>query len=291
MTSVQIDLSIIIPSYNTASLVDDCIESIRANPPTASVEIIVADNASTDGTADRVARCFKDVTLVGLPVNRGYGAACNAGAARARGWILLFLNSDTQMLKGSLDVVVNGFREYADLGAAACHELSAQGETVMGCRSHHTLRSGISFLTGFRLFRKEGDRYKVAGWDRKSERWVDNVSGFAWAIRRDIFARIGGFDENLFLYFEEQDMARRLEQAGLRIRYFSEAKIIHLNARSTASLGPFRRRRRWVESFVGLRRKHGLSASAWLDRLVLYPFLVVWWLGRRLNRSSTGGAP
>jgi GT2 family glycosyltransferase len=194
------------------------------------------------------------------------------------------------VLAGSLDVVMRGFREFTDLGAAACHELSADGETVAGCRSHHTLRSGISFLTGFRLFRKEGDRYRIADWDRESDRWVDNVSGFAWAIRRSVFDQIGGFDERLFLYFEEQDMAIRLQQAGYRIRYFSQARIVHLNARSTASLGAFGRRRRWVKSFVCLRAKHGLSPSAGLDRLVLYSFLAIWWLGFRAKRIHGGAA-
>jgi N-acetylglucosaminyl-diphospho-decaprenol L-rhamnosyltransferase len=274
-------VSVIIPSFNTAALLAQCIASLPAD-----VEIIVVDNASRDGSAEMVAAKFPQVKLVRLPVNCGYGAACNAGAKIATGDALLFLNSDTEVQPGALDCIVNAFREWPDLGAVACHELALNGRTVMGCRSHHTLRSAISFLSGYRLFRAEGDRYRIVDWDRQDDRWVDNVSGFAWAIRRSVFEPLGGFDENLFLYCEEEDMAMRLAQCGRRIRYLAGARIAHAGARSSRALGRWGRRQRWLESFVYLRHKHHQSRSAWLDRLVLYPFLVAWWLASRAQRDD-----
>lgn len=283
----HVDLSVIIPSHNTASLLADCIQSILGKTWKYNLEVIVVDNGSRDGTAALIRERFPSVKLNELPDNRGYGAACNVGAAQALGGVLLFLNSDVRVLDGSLDVVVEGFHQYPNLGAAACHELSPTGETVLGCRSHHTLRSGISFLSGYRLFRQEGARYQVAGWDREDDRWVDNVSGFAWAIRRKVFDQIGRFDEKLFFYFEEPDIARRLQQTSYPIRYLADARIIHVNAASTmAMFGLFGKRWQWVKSFVYWRKKHGLTPSSTLDRVVLFPFLVVWWLGHRLKRFA-----
>ena len=154
-----------------------------------------------------------------------------------------------------------------------------------------TLRAGISFLTGYRLFQGEGNRYRMVDWDRQSDRWVDNVSisMFAWAIRREMFEQLGGFDEQLFLYCEAQDVGIRLQKIGGRTLFCAAARIIHLSGRSSIEIGRWGRRRQWVESFVYVRKKYGLSVSAWLDRIVLYPFLLMWWvgsaagLGRRRN--------
>lgn len=285
------ELSIIIPSFNTADLLLACIESIFARGGSCRREIIVVDNGSSDDSVERVRRRFPEVTVIALPSNRGYGSACNVGAERARGELLLFLNSDTRLLEGSLDAIREAFRQFPYLGAVACHELAPTGETVPGCRSHHTLRSAISFLSGYRLFRAEGARYQITGWDRKSDRWVDNVSGFAWAIRRDLFFQIGRFDENLFFYFEEPDVARRLQVAGRRIRYVAGARIIHHNAASTrATFGRLGTRWQWVKSFAYWRKKHGLTPSAMLDRCVLLPFLLAWrvghWFKQERRRES-----
>ena len=266
-------VSVIIPSYNTAPLLAECLASLPVT------EVIVADNASTDGSIAMVREKFPRVRVVELPENRGYGAACNAGARLATGDWLLFLNSDTRVEPGALDAIPAAVTD-----VVACHELTMSGETVLSCRSHHTLRSGISFLSGYRLFRREGDRYRIVDWNRQSDRFVDNVNGFAWAIRREVFEKVGGFDENLFLYFEEQDYALRLKRAGYRIRYVSAARIRHHGASSSQSLGRWRLRRQWVRSFVYLRRKHGLSHGAWLDYLALYPALVLWWLGYQCTR-------
>ena len=274
------DLSVIIPSYNTAALLGECLESLPA-----TVEVIVADNASRDGSQEMIRRRFSGTKLVELKENRGYGAACNAGVKLATGKVLLFLNSDTRIEAGTLDAIIQGFDD-PQVAAIACHELTIAGGTVLSCRSHHTLRSGISFLSGYRLFRREGDRYRIVDWDRESDRWVDNVNGFAWAVRRDVFEKVGGFDENLFLYFEEQDYALRLQQMRFRIRYLSAARIRHHGAASSQVLGRWRLRRQWVRSFVYLRQKHGLSRSVWLDRLILFPCLAAWWFGHKLTRRS-----
>ncbi len=272
-------VSVIIPSHNTAALLAECIESLPAD-----AEVIVADNASTDGTVAMLRQRFPRVQIVELPENRGYGAACNAGARLATGEFLLFLNSDTRVEPGTLDVIAAAFRADPQIGAVACHELTMDGQTVLSCCSHHTLRSGISFLSGYRLFRREGARYRIADWDRESDRWVDNVSGFAWAIRREVFARVGEFDEKLFLYFEEQDYALRLRQMRFRIKYLAAARIRHHGAASSRALGRWRLRRHWVRSFVYLRQRHGLSRSRWLDYAVLYPALGLWWAGYQITR-------
>jgi GT2 family glycosyltransferase len=279
-------LSAIIPSFNTAELTLACLQSILAKHWRFALELIVVDNASADGSPTRIAERFPNVRLIQLPRNLGYGAACNAAAAQATGDFLLFLNSDTEVQEGALDALLRTFGEFPEAAAVACHEVAPTGETVMGCRSHHTLRSAISFLSGYRLFCREGNRCRIVDWDRRSDRWVDNVTGFAWAIRHEMFDKLGGFDERLFLYCEEEDMALRLRQLDGRIRYVAAARIVHLGARSSRDLGHLGRRKRWLRSFVYLREKHGHSVSPVLDYLVLYPFLLLWWLGSRAKKTT-----
>ena len=283
MNETDPTLSIIIPSFNTAALTRNCLQSILAQPGRTTNEIIVVDNGSRDGTVELVGREFPQVTVIAEPVNCGYGMACNIGAGHAHGEFLLFLNSDTQMLDGALDSVSEAFRREPSPAAVACREVDVDGRTAWSCFGRQTLRAAISFLTGYRLFRRDGDRYRMADWDRQSDRWVDNVSGFAWAVRRTTFEQLGGFDAHLFLYCEEQDFGIRLQQISGRILFCADARIIHLSGRSSIEIGRWGRRRQWVESFVYLRRKHRLSRSASLDRIVLYPFLLMWWLG-----SATG---
>lgn len=164
------------------------------------------------------------------------------------------------------------------------------GRTGYGLFAYRTLRSGISYLSGYRLFRKEGRRYLMADWDRQDDRWVETVSGFAWAARLEVFERLGGFDEKLFLYFEEQDMSLQLLKAGFKIRYLAGVRILHHGAQSVAATPHYRRRRYWLESFVHLRHKQGLSVSAATDRLILYPVLWTWWLMRCCRGSEASGS-
>ncbi len=278
MIPKTVDLSVIIPSFNTALLLVECIESIHSRTWRGCIEIIVVDNGSTDGTSDVVARKHPNVQMIKLPDNRGYGAACNAGARKAHGTVLLFLNSDTQVLEGSLNAVLDAFHQFPDLGCASCREISPKGETVPGCLSHHTLRSAISAMTRYAIFRAEGARLRITDWDRKSDRWVENANGFAWAIRREAFEKIGGFDENIFLYFEEQDITLWLQQAGYRNRYLSGARVIHLLSQSSKKISLWKKRQLWLRSFVCLRKKHGLSRSVIMDSVIIYPFLVLWWM-------------
>ncbi len=286
------DISVIIPSYNTAGLLRECLVSLRANAGQSAMEIIVADNGSGDDSVAMVRAEFPEARVVEMPANRGYGAACNAGAAHATGQILLFLNSDTRILPGSLESLVNHFRQQPEMTAAACHELTLDGRTADGCRSHHNLRSAISFLSGYRLFRRQGARYRITDWDRESDRWVDNVSGFAWAIRRDIFRKLGGFDEQLFLYMEEQDIALRLQKAGHKIRYLADVRIQHAGGASSGWLTAWRRRRQWLSGLIYLRKKHDQTPAPWLDWVILYPLLAVWWLASamRLQKDDRGEA-
>ncbi|KPL18208.1 MAG: hypothetical protein AMJ93_14025, partial [Anaerolineae bacterium SM23_84] len=189
-------ISVIIVTYNGIQYLDGCLSSLRQDV-SAKREIIVVDNASTDGSADFVQRRYRDVTLVRNEVNRGFAAACNQGARIAAGSVLVFLNQDTRVKPGWLRALVDGF----DLGPAIALTTSKvllmlQPDRIQACGQdvHYT---GLVFVRGFRL---PADSLNTP-------QEVAAVSGASFAVRKPVWEALGGFDETLYMYYEETDLS------------------------------------------------------------------------------------
>lgn len=208
------DASIIMVVFNGQRYLPTCLETL-AGELSQGREIILVDNASSDGSADYIQSHYPHLRLVRNPTNRGFAAACNQGAALASGHFLVFLNQDTRVRPGWLDGLLAPFAADPAVGLVTSRVLlmSAPGRVNMcGQQVHY---SGLVFARG--LFRL-AEEFEQGG-------QVGAVCGASFAVRRDLWERLGGFDERFFMYYEETDLSWRAWLAGYA-SCFSPASLV-----------------------------------------------------------------
>jgi hypothetical protein len=226
-------VDVVIVSYNTAGDLDRCLASLIAHPPTPLGEIIVVDNASTDGSVDLVRTRYPQVHVIALDSNLGFAAANNIGLRESRAPLVLLLNSDTIVPEGALDRLVARLLE---TGATAAGPRLVDGDG----------RPEVSFgpmLTPRAEWRqrrlvgqaRQTDPEAVAAIARHlaEERDVDWVTGACLLVRRAAVAAVGYFDERYFMYEEDVDLCLALRARGGRVLYTPAAEVVHLRGRSS----------------------------------------------------------
>jgi GT2 family glycosyltransferase len=206
--------SIIIVSYNGKEELRDCLASVVKTAP-ADCEIIVVDNASTDGSPAMVAQSFPTVRLIRHTTNAGFGGANNLAAREATGEFLVFLNPDTVVGPGWIEPLLEALRKEERAGLAT-------GKLLRPDNRINTCGNRVHF-TGLTLCRGLGSERNTFA---ESEE-VDAVSGALFAMRRQLFETIGGFDETMFLYMEDTDLSWRTRLAGWRCIYTPASVVVH----------------------------------------------------------------
>ncbi|GIV04589.1 MAG: glycosyl transferase [Fimbriimonadales bacterium] len=234
------DLSIIIVCYNTRDLLRACLESLLSAeahafaenaPPsqahaTPTVEIIVVDNASSDGSSSMVAECFPQVKLIANPDNRGFGAACNQGLQRAQGRYALILNADIRAEADALQRLVAFMDAHPDAAACGGQLRYPDGRIQPSCARELTLwwvfceQSMLAKL--FPRTRLFGGYWRTY-WDFSSTIETEQVMGACMMLRRPFPL----FDESYFLYCEDTDLCYRIRQLGGKIYYVHNAVFVH----------------------------------------------------------------
>lgn len=230
-----IDLSVIIVNWNTASMTLECLESLYANTAACRVEVIVVDNGSQDGSADRIIQTFPNVTLIRNRDNRGFAAASNQGIETAQGGYLLLLNSDTIVCDGVLERLIACLDDHPEVGIVGPRLVDGEGRLQLSARKFPTLRSALfEALHLHMLFPRSrvfGDQL-LSWWDHRAERSVDFVEGSSLLVRRVVVDQIGLLDTGYFMYSEDVDWCWRARRAGWTVAYLPEASIIHLGGGS-----------------------------------------------------------
>lgn len=214
--------SVIIPVWNGWKYLPSCLEALLAQDY-PDVEIIAVDNASTDGSADRVAERYPQVRLIRNKQNRGFAGGCNVGLQAARGDMLVLLNQDTVVQSGWLRALAEALRR-PDVGVVGCKILYADGRTIQHAGGWIEWPLGLTHHYG----RGEED---TGQWN--TPRPVDYVTGAALAFRRDVLERVGPLDEGFWPgYFEDTDFCLRVRQAGYEIWYVPDAVVLHAETTS-----------------------------------------------------------
>lgn len=234
----QLDLSIIVVSYNTRDMTLDCLASIAAETNGARYEVIVVDNNSSDQSAAAIARQFPDVGLIALNDNIGFARANNLAAKQARGRRILLLNPDTIIL----DCAIDRLLKFADANPSF---RVWGGRTVFpdgslnrtSCFRRISMWNLLCFALGLTYFGRRNpilNSEAYGGWDRDTARHVDIVTGCFLLIDRLLWERLGGFDPTFFMYGEEADLCRRARLAGARPAVTPTATIVHYGGASEA---------------------------------------------------------
>jgi GT2 family glycosyltransferase len=228
-------VSIIIISYNTRQMTLDCIASVYEQTH-VPFELIVVDNASSDGSAGAIAERFPDVHLIAETANHGFAPAHNIALPQASApWVLL-LNPDTLVLDGAVDRVLAFADRTPEAGIWGGRTLYGDHRlnpySCWRAMSLWTIFCRVSGLTG--MFPKSGlfNSEEYAGWDRDTERAVDIVTGCFFLIKRDTWDALGGFDPDFTMYGEEADLCLRARKMGVRPRITPEAVIVHYGGAS-----------------------------------------------------------
>jgi N-acetylglucosaminyl-diphospho-decaprenol L-rhamnosyltransferase len=257
-----VDLSIIIVNWNTASLLHACLASL-ATAPGLAPEIIVVDNASTDGSADSVARDFPHVRLICNTENAGFGRANNQGLRACAGRYALLLNSDTTVKPGALAALVKFMDGHPAAGACSPRLLRPNGipqPYAFGGDPTlpYLLRRAVNQVIFHRYLHE---------WASPAVQEVDWVSGACLLARREAIAQAGLLDEAIFMYFEDNDWCLRLRQAGWKIYYYPEAEIIHVGGQSLRQ-NPSAQAA-YARSLKYFYAKHYSKPAQWALRLLL----------------------
>ncbi len=277
-------LSVVVLSWNTQALTLACLRALAAETPRHAREVIVVDNGSHDGSATAIAAEFPQVRLLRNQQNLGYAAGNNQGAAVARGTFVCLLNSDTEVREGALDRCVDWLVEHADYGAVAPRLSNTDGSVQRACMRFPGIAVALCFDTVFGKVwpgsRVEA-RYMMRDFDHLTSRDVDQPPGACFVVRRDEYAAGGGLDPELFLFFNDVDLCRRLWNAGRRIRYLAEAEVVHHGGASTKAFSQFVVV--WHRNRLAYYRKHhGRAGYRFVRAMVRWRGVEEWFrLGRR----------
>ncbi|MGB3244717.1 MAG: glycosyltransferase family 2 protein [Sulfitobacter sp.] len=283
-------VSVVVISYNTREMTLDCLRSIAAETRTPH-EVILLDNASTDGSAEAVAAQFPDIRLMAEIQNHGFAQGNNIAIAYARGEYVLLLNPDTIVLDGAIDRLIAFAQSRPEAGIWGGRTLYGDRSlNPTSCYRRMSLWSVTSQALGLSsLFRKNPvfNPEGYGGWNRDSEREVDVVTGCFLLIQRTFWESLGGFDPAFVMYGEETDLCLRARTLGARPRITPEATIVHYAGASEKVRSD--KMVRLLRAKVLLIKRH---FPAWQQPLALlllrlWPWSRSWgtWLLRR------GGAP
>lgn len=282
------DISIIIVSWNTRQLLDNCLDSIYKETKKINFEIFVVDNASSDRSAEMVKEKYPQVQLVENKKNAGFAAANNQALKHASGRYILFLNPDTIILDNALDKgveMMDARPEVSILGANTFNSDMTRQKTVAPDPS---LLSQIFLLAKLRhLFPKSKiiKKYQRFDFDYSKETLINgHTQGSFILIKKDVLDKIGSFDEKFFIWFEEVDLCFRARQRGYKILYSPEVKIIHYGGESFKQVMTFKKQLMYNQSLLYYFWKNKPKWQYFVLKLFEMPSLLLAALAGMLKR-------
>jgi len=231
------DLSIIIVNYNTKQLTLDCISSVFQSITSYRYEVILIDNASSDGSVEAIQDQFPEVKIISNNENTGFSRANNQGIQIAGGSYVLLLNSDTVIEATTLDTMIRYMETHPKVGASGCKLILPDGTLDDACkRGFPTPLASFYYAFGFSK-RHPSDpkynQYKLTHLDPDQEHVVDCLVGAFMMVREEVIEQVGGLDEEFFMYGEDIDWCYRIKDAGWKITYYPKTTVIHYKGASS----------------------------------------------------------
>lgn len=227
-------LSVVIVNYNAGKHLRRCIESVTEHLSDVGWDGVVVDNNSVDGSEQIVAQFAPRFRLLRNVLNVGFARAVNQGVTTTTGPLCLFLNPDSVLRAGVIQQLCAGIERHAGCAIMAPSVVNDDGTPQGNARGDPTMLTGLFGRSSLlrRVFPKAAIARRNVVIDTESRPGesgveVDWVSGSCMLVRRDIFERLGGFDERFFMYWEDADLCRRLRAAGFTVRYVPEVRVVH----------------------------------------------------------------
>ena len=273
---VRVPLSVVIVSWNTREIT---LEALRSFLPADDLplEVVVVDNASSDGSADAIEAAFPGVLVIRNERNVGFAGGVNVGLRASRHPLVLLLNPDTRVVGDALSRLVDYASAHPEAGIVGPRVLNEDGTLQASRFRFPSLLNQLleatylsQLLPGSRFFNRE----RFGGGDATTPAPVDAVSGCCFLVRRSVLDSVGVLDEDFFMYAEETDLCYRAWQAGFKVHYAPVGEIVHLHGASSrlASRRNFLEYRRSILRFF--RKNRGPLATEGA-RVLLLLFLVL----------------
>lgn len=268
------DVSFIIVSWNAKELLRECLESLKVATGGLDVEVIIVDNASTDGSVEMVREEFKEALLLQNDYNAGFAEANNQGIGIARGDFLCLVNSDVHVFPDSIKNILEYLKLNPGVGMLGPKALNRDGSRQTTCRTVPTLRSSffraLALDTTFPNSSLFGSHF-MTNWNYDETREVDILGGCFWMIRRPAIEQVGLLDTRFFMYGEDMDFCRRFHSAGWKVIFYPGAQITHYGGGSSSNAPA----RFWVEMQRAnlqywIKHRGRLSVLSYYLCLVLY---------------------
>ena len=249
---------VVIVNWNSGAQLRECLQSFAAvADDDVAARVTVIDNASTDGSSEGL-EASVPLAVVRNADNRGFGAACNQGAAGSEADFLLFLNPDTRLMPGSFAEPVRYLRAHENkrVGIVGIQLVDADGRVARNTARAPTAWSMVGNSVGFdRLAPRLFPPHFVTEWAHDQTRTVDQVMGAFFLVRRSLFEALGGFDERFFVYYEDLDFSVRARAQGWQSVYLSTAQAFH-RGQGTTEGATARRTFYFCRSRILYARKH-----------------------------------
>jgi N-acetylglucosaminyl-diphospho-decaprenol L-rhamnosyltransferase len=229
----ELDAAIVVVNYRTPALVERCLESVYATRDELRLETVVVDNASRDGSAERLRAALPGATVLAMPENRGFAAGVNAGFFHSSAALVVLLNPDTELRPGALRTLLEHLREHPRIGVVAPLLEDPDGRlTPNGYRRFpglFTVALDLCVPIGYALVHLPAlHPYAMSPAALLAGRRPAWACGAALAIRRDAYLQAGALDEGFFLYFEDTEWQSRVARRGWAIEMAPSARACHL---------------------------------------------------------------
>ncbi len=279
--------SVITVTHNSGDVVAGMLRSLPED-----VEAIVVDNASTDGSPEIAQAARPDAVVVRLPNNQGFGHGCNVGAGVASSDVLIFLNPDGRVTGDALAVLAAHVSEHprSIFGPAFLHEDGSPRYDVRGrSQPYH---EALELLPSAKRWIPERLRRDLPGRDRRYTTGgeVDYLQGACLAVDRHLLHQLGGFDEDFFLYSEEETLCDAVRAAGGHCIYLPEAVIEHVGGTSTERVSDFATYHFYRSRVIFYRKRYGFVGGLGSAALIGLGLLVNSLLSPLVRRRGSGGS-
>jgi GT2 family glycosyltransferase len=260
MSENSLDLSICIVTYQAWDYLQACLRSIYQHTQGLDFEVVVVDNGSTDGTAEMLGRDFPEVTWIQNAANLGFTKPANQAMDAAQGDYVLLLNPDTLIESDAFSLLVEFLQGHPDAGIVGPKVLNPDGSLQKPCRrSEARPWDVLTYFLGL-AERFPHDRrfsgYTMSYLNEDTTHEAQGVSGSCMLIRRAVLEQVGTFDERFFAYQEDADFCIRARQAGWKVYYYPQARVIHFGGQGGSRVQPYRSIWAWHRSYYLYYRKH-----------------------------------
>lgn len=266
-------VAVIVVTYRPGAELDACLASVERELESVPHELWVVDNASGDGSPERVRKAFPSARVEVMATNAGFAAANNMALERSEAGAFLLLNPDAELLPGSYAALCRAAAEHPEAGAVAPQIVEEDGRIARSCR---TAPSAMSLLwentlldlanPGSAVF----DAHRLGAFDYTTARAVDAASGACLFVTRACVDRIGPMDPGFFMYSEEMDWCRRMRKGGLIVWFDPRARVRHLGQRSSGNYQDI-----LIPAYYRSQRRYFSRHGSWIARALFGPLTLL----------------